>query len=390
VKKAAFVFGIFILVAIPVLVVLRSRNRIAAPPPIPTPIKKWEFVTGEADRHPGYSPFYSPQHTPAIAEDGTIYVGGSAGVYALNPDGSLKWVYKQTCPAVTSPVVDDTGVIWADCTTFTASFKNGAISKIQPDGSGTSLIGIAPVTQIGVGFDGTIYMGTTVHMLALNPDPTSKQFPKWTVAGTGLALTADDQLYVTSETNPLMLLSVDGSLKWRLPDRRAECSPPALGLDGTVFLGCDGLLVYNPDGSGKSAFPAEGRLGSPSIAEDGTIYFGSEDKHVYALAPDGHLRWKFATQGEVFSTPAIARNGTIYFGSFDSKLYAVGPDGKMKWAFTTGGPVFSPTIAPDGTIYAQSTDGKLYAIKDTEDNGGLWGQWPKLGAGLRNTARGAR
>jgi outer membrane protein assembly factor BamB len=90
----------------------------------------------------------------------------------------------------------------------------------------------------------------------------------------------------------------------------------------------------------------------------------------------------------VRSSPAITRNGTIYIGSADNRLYAVGADGKLKWKFTTGGQVFSPTVADDGTIYVQSGDGKIYAIKDAEENGGLSGQWPKLGADLRNTARG--
>ncbi len=44
---------------------------------------------------------------------------------------------------------------------------------------------------------------------------------------------------------------------------------------------------------------------SPVIGIDGTIYFGSQDKHLYALNPDGTLKWKFETGAEVDSTPAI-------------------------------------------------------------------------------------
>ena len=36
---------------------------------------------------------------------------------------------------------------------------------------------------------------------------------------------------------------------------------------------------------------------SPAIDADGTIYFGSEDKKVYAINPDGTKKWEFVTGG---------------------------------------------------------------------------------------------
>jgi hypothetical protein len=60
----------------------------------------------------------------------------------------------------------------------------------------------------------------------------------------------------------------------------------------------------------------------------------------------------------------------------------------LKWKFATNGQVFSPRIGDDGTIYSRNGEGKLFAIQDAENNSGLDGQWPKCGAGSRNTARG--
>jgi outer membrane protein assembly factor BamB len=102
------------------------------------------------------------------------------------------------------------------------------------------------------------------------------------------------------------------------------------------------------------------------------------------------VKWKFATAGAIKSTPALAKNGTVYFGGTDNNLYAIASNGKLKWKFATGGQVFSPAIGDDSTIYFQNGEGKLFAIQDTESNGGLDGQWPKRGAGSRNTARGVR
>ncbi|MEE8190573.1 MAG: PQQ-binding-like beta-propeller repeat protein, partial [Candidatus Scalindua sediminis] len=60
------------------------------------------------------------------------------------------------------------------------------------------------------------------------------------------------------------------------------------------------------------------------IDSDGNVYFGSWDKKLYALNPDGMLKWSFTTGGAIKSSPAIGLDRTIYFGSSDGNFYAVG------------------------------------------------------------------
>ena len=60
---------------------------------------------------------------------------------------------------------------------------------------------------------------------------------------------------------------------------------------------------------------------SPAIGADGTVYVGSCDKKLYAIKADGTKKWEFATDA---GSPAIGADGTIYVGSFDNKLYAIG------------------------------------------------------------------
>lgn len=78
-------------------------------------------------------------------------------------------------------------------------------------------------------------------------------------------------------------------------------------------------------------------LSSPTVV-NGTVYFGSADRSLYAVnLPDGSLRWKFPTRGGVNSSPAVAA-GLVYFGSLDGNFYAVDTtNGKVKWQFQTGG-----------------------------------------------------
>ena len=152
--------------------------------------------------------------------------------------------------------------------------------------------------------------------------------------------------------------------KWAYPNTHSTYSSPALGADGTIYVGSqdDKLYAINPDGTEKWAFPTQGLvISSPAIGADGTIYVGSLDDNLYAINPDGTKKWAFPTQGLIISSPTIGTDGTIYIGSQDQKLYAINPNGMQQWAFTTGGDInSSPALGADGTIYIMSDT--LYAI----------------------------
>ena len=68
---------------------------------------------------------------------------------------------------------------------------------------------------------------------------------------------------------------------------------------------------------------------SPAIGSDGTVYVGSEDYKLYAInGKSGDKLWEFKTGGAVNSSPAIGPDGTVYVGSQDKKLYAIKTDSK--------------------------------------------------------------
>jgi outer membrane protein assembly factor BamB len=93
-------------------------------------------------------------------------------------------------------------------------------------------------------------------------------------------------------------------------------------------------------------------VSSPAIGTDGTIYFGSHDRKLYALSPKGDKKWEFATGGPIISSPAINGNQCLYFTSVDGCVYALNLDGSLRWRLRTGGITeSSPVIGPDGTIY---------------------------------------
>ena len=102
---------------------------------------------------------------------------------------------------------------------------------------------------------------------------------------------------------------------------------------------------------------------SPAIGADGTIYVGSRglDRKLYAInGKSGVKLWEFETGGSVESSPAISSDGTVYIGSRDKKLYALSGKSEVKlWEFETGAGVYSSlAIGSDGTVYVGSDDNK--------------------------------
>ena len=68
---------------------------------------------------------------------------------------------------------------------------------------------------------------------------------------------------------------------------------------------------------------------SPAIGSDGTVYVGSNDNKLYALSGKSGVKlWEFETGDDVSSSPAIGLDGTVYIGSKDNKLYAIKTDSK--------------------------------------------------------------
>ena len=123
-----------------------------------------------------------------------------------------------------------------------------------------------------------------------------------------------------------------------------------------IYVGSFDYCLYalNPDGSLRWKYETGDYIeSSPAIAPDGTIYVGSFDNYLYALNPDGSLKWRYRTDGWVWSSPAVASDGTIYVGSGDSYLHALNPDGSLRWKYETGDYIeSSPAIVSLDGIYS--------------------------------------
>lgn len=110
---------------------------------------------------------------------------------------------------------------------------------------------------------------------------------------------------------------------------------------------------------------------SPAIVDD-VVYFGSNDRRVYAVnATTGEKIWSYLTGGSVESSCTVV-DGVVYFGSHDDNVYAVDAiTGKKVWSYSTNGDVYSTPAVVDGVLYVGSTDDKVYAL-DAASGREIW------------------
>lgn len=197
------------------------------------------------------------------------------------------------------------------------------------------------------------------------------------------AVGLDGTVYVGSDDNTLYAFGPTGTLKWSHSEGVAyETSAAVIGPDGTVYAGDLGgtLVALNPDGTVKWRFAVPGAAGtgagnyitaSPALASDGTIYVHSSDGNLYAINADSSVKWASPVPGGSYAAPTLAPDGTIYIGTDGGSLFALNPDGTQKWMFST--PVASEQIYTaaaldaSGNLYVGTLSGNFYSVTPAGD-----------------------
>ena len=211
---------------------------------------------------------------------------------------------------------------------------------------------------------GALSQWSASHSIAIRPDTLRWRYLTGRAITSSPALGPDGTIYVGSTDNYLYAVSPQGILRWRYETGALIRFSPAIATDGTVYFGSDDGYIYavRPDGTlywrrRVGTYVAQ----SPAIGADGTVYVGSDDQNLYAFTADGVQQWQYPIPWGIAGSPAIAADGTLYFGSYDS-VHAVNADGSPKWRCRVGGWPGPAAIATDGTIYVGSRDSGLYAI----------------------------
>jgi len=357
----------------------------------------WTFATKDGIAS---SPCIAEDGTVYVGS-GWDYRGSSdPALYALNSDGTLKWRYQVGGGVFSSPSIGPDGTV------YFGSLDN-SIYAVEDHGEYATLawgirFGHWVYSSPAVLPDGSVFIGgLDFNVYALDRDGAIRwsHLTDWCVFSSP-AVTEDGVVYIGSKDEYVYSFTTPGTLLWQSPtgtfyDGHLVDSSPAVGFDGTIYVGTDPygavgqtpvpvtnvLFAFNPDGSLKWSFPMDdGAESSPAIGHDGTVYIGSYDGHLYAIEDqdvEGVLKWTFETGGWVDGSPAVDGCGTIYVGSRDSHLYAINPDGTLRWKMKTGdGIESSPAIDDRGILYVGSFDGNLYAVGNPGPDAGVVNAMP--------------
>ncbi|UCE20591.1 MAG: PQQ-binding-like beta-propeller repeat protein [Gemmatimonadota bacterium] len=351
-----------------------------------TPTLKWIFSA-----HDGIasSPTIGQDGTIYIGAGWNFRGVTDSSLYAIHPDGSLKWRFKVTNGIFSSPAIGPDGTLYVGSLDrhLYAIEDSVTYGKLRWKTHLNHWIYSSPA----LGPDGTIYVGSIdFHVYALHPHGAVKwnYLTDWCVFSSP-AIGPDGEIYIGSKDHHLYAFEDSltyANVRWQYAtgqfyDGHLVDSSPAIGPDGTLYVGTDPygahgqtpvpvrsvFFAVNPNGTLKWVFPMDdGAESSPALGPDGTIYIGSYDGHLYAIRDEGNrgaLQWKFSTGGWIDGCPTVDGCGVIYVGSRDSTVYAINPDGTLRWSFSTGGEIeSSPTIDDRGILYIASFDGNLYAL----------------------------
>jgi len=262
--------------------------------------RKWTYKFANPGRLYTYG-------TPAIGDDGTVYFGFK-GVYALYPDSK--------CPGT-------------DPTVSCAAQRKWYAQINRPLESG----GAIPYNGVAIGPEGNIYINYGSSLFVID-----KNGPV---------------------TNPL---DTDSQYLWEfVTGGGTRGRAPAIGADGTVYIGSDDGYLYAIDPSSFS----ESR---PKNSEHRPICHGNSTNTSEAWC----IKWKFRLGPcQAFSNALVDGSNTIYINTNcdngNGRLYAINANGSEKWRFNTlvrQGFIHDQqmTMDGDGTLYFNSGQHEFAAL----------------------------
>ncbi len=294
-----------------------------------------------------------------IGPEGTIYFGdgensnsGHGELIALNPNGTVKWSYDLRGEVLSPPAIGIDGSILV---------IDGRVNAVDPEGR--------------------LLWNLTGTYGAISGSPL---------------VTDSETICVIEDGGGVMSISKDGSTLWEINDEGTYGTPAMTSTGGVVYTVKDNdnrfwIRTLDPDGSPAwSCGPFQLKITVPCVADNGTIYVGSEDGHVYAISPLGRVLWNFTTVGPVRGSPSLDSNGTVFActgytngpedGHWEEyehqRLYAISGSGILKWYVEGRNFLASPSISKDNVFVTSGGRVVCYSMIGEE----LWSYtyWPLI------------
>ena len=365
--------------------------------------------------------------SPAIGADGAIYVStgglffdkGPGSLYAINPDGSRRWRYQFTPPAgddcrpiagYTTPAIADDGTIYvhaqpgftpagADCLVGTdylfAINSNGTLKWRLALTVGFETYDLSAPA---VGPDGAIFVGSIGGSLFGIDSAGTAQWAEAGGANSSPAISSDGGT-IYGIGGDLYAYQPDGTFRWtaNLGDLAPNKTSPSVGSGGTIYacgsaIASDACHAINPDGDPIWSFPIPDPVISttPAVSAGGTIYLASDvvDFGLFAVMPNGMQSWH--NPEDLGHSPVIGADGRLYERRDQSledrllgRLFVLNPSGSLSDDSQLvpnfpGGGELSPAIGSNGTLYAPMPNKLGSGYEPTDQHLGAYVQGSRL------------
>lgn len=288
--------------------------------------------------------------SPSVDSNGNIYMiirdlqSTSANrnlyVISVSPEGTKRWctgiAASGTNLYAITPAIDASGNIYV-------AHRSGKIGRLTPDGQYTEFAstGLSNITSgLSLSRDGMVYAvgGNSLGLYGYNPATDMSWTYNTNFGGASSALV--------------------GALK---------STTVTVGADGTVYSVSDattGGVIFALDpasGTEKWAYQTVGAIpdGGVALGADGTIYASggeylasSPSAGIYALNPDGTLKWHYASSAAVQTSPVVDNRGYIHFVDAKATYYVLTADGELFSSLSLGDAcASSPVMDASGNLY---------------------------------------
>ncbi|MFB5166789.1 S-layer homology domain-containing protein [Parageobacillus toebii] len=257
--------------------------------------------------------------SPVIGSDGTLYIqegylfgpSSQGRIFAISLNGELKWSYP-VGNGRNSPVIGKNGIVYAVGYNGVFAFYPDGTLKWKHQGKG--------FTGLALGEDGSVIV---IHRVS-HPD--------------------EEKMYME-----LISFHADGSENWtyRFPKGvyYEGSINPIVDKNGTIYLFDSYGKVYaiTKDGKLNWTLQTNAYQGSLSLDEDGTLYISASSNiyqdfetpvitngGLYAIRPNGTLKWKYDGIDPTENSPIIVENDGFLYAA-GTEVHVLNKEGKLVW-----------------------------------------------------------
>jgi outer membrane protein assembly factor BamB len=354
--------------------------------------------------------------SPVIANDRVYFATLGSRVYALEPDGTVCWVWDFVKEKLGFTKNRWSGHDWLEGNgsrvtpneQFCCSRDIAAYGKTLIIPAGGSVVWLEDLgdkaevramqeprnTTLGlsIGEDGTVYRqwtlldnGGSVDMLRLGDGKVKADYVRGTRTSTAgglisfcsVSLRGQDVYRCRPEDDFGLCKHIPGQEQPQYLGGYPSIASPILIGEAAIFGGLDGSLYVVPlSGSGrvwsfKTAFGKA--ISAPAAVCDGRIFFGCEDGYLYALGPDGKASLPSEELGlSKIRSPLTSKLTDPKYDRFTSfgnwantnvDAQGIAPPFEIKWIRRYKGTAKHFSTFGGGRMYTHTAEGQIFAVE---------------------------